>query len=172
MSTDCTWISNVVRRVTSRLWQSQSFSWSGLSMNYCLFLFLFHSGIIIASIFPYTPLAVCIMPLAEPLNFTLLYSYLFFLIFLFPLSRPFAIRIGHTQLTFVLGGVIAIASFLWLLFESYTDQIFTTYGIYLVSAAIGISGSTMFITSVGITNDLIGHNTVSPLMHLFPFHYP
>lgn len=66
-----------------------------------------------------------------------------------------------SQWTYLLGGVIAIGGFLCLFFGRASDSFFSKYGIYLVSAAMGVSGSTMLITSLGITNDLIGHNTVS-----------
>ena len=76
------------------------------------------------------------------------------------LMKSISVKMGK-KLTYLLGSGIAIAGFLWLLFVSAADAYFTKYGIYFVTAFIGISGSTMFITSVGITNDLIGHNTSS-----------
>lgn len=77
-----------------------------------------------------------------------------------------------------MGALIAIAAFSWMYFGSVANEessqagkFFRQTGIYIVSAIIGISSSAMLITSLAITNDLIGHNTVSlcsTFEHLFP----
>lgn len=67
-----------------------------------------------------------------------------------------------------MGALIAIAAFSWMYFGSGANEestrsgnFFRQTGIYIVSVIIGVSSSTMLITSLAITNDLIGHNTVS-----------
>ncbi|CAG2110028.1 unnamed protein product, partial [Medioppia subpectinata] len=63
------------------------------------------------------------------------------------------------KLTYLLGASLSLSASTWLYFGTY-DR-FKTYDIYGVSVLMGISGSTMLITSLSITNDLIGHNTSS-----------
>ncbi|CAG2110029.1 unnamed protein product [Medioppia subpectinata] len=67
-------------------------------------------------------------------------------------------RIGK-KLTYLLGASLSLSASTWLYFGTY-DR-FKTHDIYGVSVLMGISGSTMLITSLSITNDLIGHNTSS-----------
>ena len=64
-----------------------------------------------------------------------------------------------------MGSAIALSACTWLYLDE--KQTFQKYGIYLVAVLIGISGTTMLITSLAITNDLIGHNTVSWINLLF-----
>ncbi|UXI15950.1 water-specific aquaporin [Sarcoptes scabiei] len=63
------------------------------------------------------------------------------------------------KMTFFLGTIIAISSCVWIYFGNDTN--FKSYGIFAVSILIGVSSSTMLITSLAITNDLIGKNTAS-----------
>ncbi|CAG2163254.1 unnamed protein product [Oppiella nova] len=67
-------------------------------------------------------------------------------------------RIGK-KMTYLIGSSLSLSASTWLYFGTY-DR-FKTYDIYGVTILMGISGSTMLITSLSITNDLIGHNTSS-----------
>lgn len=67
-------------------------------------------------------------------------------------------RIGK-KWTYFFGCIIGILAYIWIYFGQ--GQNYTSYEIYGVCALIGIAGSTMLISSLGMTNDLIGHNTTS-----------
>ncbi|KAK8385680.1 hypothetical protein O3P69_016453 [Scylla paramamosain] len=64
-------------------------------------------------------------------------------------------KIGRKR-TFALGCCVGIAGCVWLWFGkgSYYEE----WGIFLVGALLGIGGSTLLITSLSITADLIGEN--------------
>lgn len=57
--------------------------------------------------------------------------------------------------------MIALTAYVWIFFGEIDDYEFKYRYIYVIAVLMGISGSTMLITSLAITNDLIGHNTVS-----------
>ncbi len=57
-----------------------------------------------------------------------------------------------------MGSALSLSASTWLYFGTYDT--FKNYDIYGVAVLMGISGSIMLITSLSITNDLIGHNTV------------
>ncbi|XP_054159274.1 major facilitator superfamily domain-containing protein 12-like [Oppia nitens] len=67
-------------------------------------------------------------------------------------------KIGK-KLTYFIGNSISLSASIWLYFGTYDS--FKKYDIYGVTVLMGISGSTMLITSLSITNDMIGHNTSS-----------
>ncbi|KAK3872749.1 hypothetical protein Pcinc_022184 [Petrolisthes cinctipes] len=58
--------------------------------------------------------------------------------------------------TFALGCVVGICGCVWVWFGA--GSYFSEWGIFLVAALLGIGGSTLLITSLSITADLIGHN--------------
>lgn len=58
--------------------------------------------------------------------------------------------------TFGLGCLVGLCGCLWIWFGK--GSYFTQWGIFLVAALLGIGGSTLLITSLSITADLIGHN--------------
>lgn len=58
--------------------------------------------------------------------------------------------------TFALGCCFGIAGCTWIWFGE--GDYFTTWGIFVVGALLGIGGSTLLITSLSITADLIGEN--------------
>jgi len=66
-------------------------------------------------------------------------------------------RIGR-KVTFVLGCLVGIAASGWIRFGCDTEENFTKYEIFFVAALIGIAGSTLLITSLSLTADLIGPN--------------
>ena len=66
-------------------------------------------------------------------------------------------RVGR-KVTFILGCLIGIAGCFWIRFGCGTDDSFTKYEIYSVAALIGVAGSTLLITSLSLTADLIGAN--------------
>ena len=68
------------------------------------------------------------------------------------------------QLTYLLGALLSLAACTWIFFGS-SNESFKKYGIFGVSALIGLSSTTILITSLAITNDLIGNNTVSITLH-------
>ncbi|KAG0717799.1 Major facilitator superfamily domain-containing protein 12 [Chionoecetes opilio] len=64
-------------------------------------------------------------------------------------------KIGRKR-TFALGCCVGIAGCVWLWFGG--DGYYREWGIFLVGALLGIGGSTLLITSLSITADLIGEN--------------
>ena len=66
-------------------------------------------------------------------------------------------RVGR-KVTFILGCLIGIAGCIWIRFGCGIDDSFTKYEIYSVAALIGVAGSTLLITSLSLTADLIGAN--------------
>lgn len=64
------------------------------------------------------------------------------------------------QLTYLIGAGLTLVACAWIFFGTHNDS-FKKYGIFGVSVIIGMSSTTILITSLGITNDLIGSNTVS-----------
>ncbi|RWS12157.1 major facilitator superfamily domain-containing protein 12-like protein [Dinothrombium tinctorium] len=63
------------------------------------------------------------------------------------------------KMTYLIGCLLSLAAFSWIYLGH--GATFKQYEIYGVAVLIGLSGTTMLITSLGITNDLIGHNTSS-----------
>ncbi|KAI1283167.1 Major facilitator superfamily domain-containing protein 12 [Halotydeus destructor] len=72
--------------------------------------------------------------------------------------KPINCTLGK-KWTFVAGCLIAFSGYTWIYFGA--GEKYTMYGIYGVCFLLGVSGSIMLITSLGITSDLIGHNTTS-----------
>lgn len=62
------------------------------------------------------------------------------------------------QVTYLIGSMLSLGACTWIFFG--TNEGFKQWGIFVVSVIIGASNSIMLITSLGITNDLIGKNTV------------
>ncbi|XP_075679797.1 major facilitator superfamily domain-containing protein 12-like [Dermatophagoides pteronyssinus] len=63
------------------------------------------------------------------------------------------------KITFLIGAILSLGACTWIYFG--TNEGFKQWGIFVVSIIIGASNSIMLITSLGITNDLIGKNTAS-----------
>ncbi|XP_046912468.2 major facilitator superfamily domain-containing protein 12 [Dermatophagoides farinae] len=63
------------------------------------------------------------------------------------------------KVTYLIGAILSLGACTWIFFG--TDENFKQWGIFVVSVIIGASNSIMLITSLGITNDLIGKNTAS-----------
>lgn len=74
------------------------------------------------------------------------------------LMKYLNVRIGM-KTTYLIGSALSLCASTWLYLGTYDS--FKTSGIYGVSVLMGISSSTMLITSLSITADLIGHNTSS-----------
>jgi len=66
-------------------------------------------------------------------------------------------RVGR-KATFIIGCLIGIAGCGWIRFGCETCDHFTKYEIFLVAGLIGVAGSTLLITSLSLTADLIGAN--------------
>lgn len=64
-------------------------------------------------------------------------------------------KIGRKR-TFALGCCVGLAGSVWVWFGS--EEYYKQWGIFLVAALLGIGGSTLLITSLSITADLIGQN--------------
>lgn len=69
------------------------------------------------------------------------------------------VKLGK-RLTFLIGSGISLTAAAWIYLRS-EHTIFVKYELFVVSVLLGISSTTMLITSLGLTNDLIGGNTVS-----------
>lgn len=74
------------------------------------------------------------------------------------LMRSLNDRIGK-KWTYFFGCNIGLLAYIWIYFGQ--GDSFNNVQIYGVCALIGVSSSTMLISSLGMTNDLIGHNTTS-----------
>eukprot|EP00095_Tigriopus_kingsejongensis_P012345 snap_masked-scaffold198_size266703-processed-gene-0.15 protein:Tk12345 transcript:snap_masked-scaffold198_size266703-processed-gene-0.15-mRNA-1 annotation:"mfs-type transporter c19orf28" len=72
------------------------------------------------------------------------------------ISMKWVNRVMGRRLTFILGGLIGFAGCGWIKLGCHMDTSFTDYEIYGVAALIGMGGSTMLITSLSSTADLIG----------------
>ncbi len=70
----------------------------------------------------------------------------------------FVNRIVGRKITFVAGCLVGAAACVWIRFGCRQDTSFTGYEIYLIAVLIGAGGSTMLITSLSLTADLIGPN--------------
>ena len=66
-------------------------------------------------------------------------------------------RVGR-KVTFILGCLIGVAGCGWIRFGCGSNDDFTKYQIFFVAALIGVAGSTLLITSLSLTADLIGAN--------------
>jgi len=69
-------------------------------------------------------------------------------------------KIGR-KATFLLGCSLGFASCLWILFGCKNDNMFVQYEVFGVAALIGAGGSTMLVTSLSVTAELIGQNCES-----------
>ncbi|KAK7075195.1 Major facilitator superfamily domain-containing protein 12 [Halocaridina rubra] len=70
--------------------------------------------------------------------------------------KPINTLIGRKR-TFALGCCVGLAACVWIGFGK--GDYFSDWGIFLVAALLGIGGSTLLITSLSITADLIGDNS-------------
>lgn len=68
-------------------------------------------------------------------------------------------RIG-TKNVYTVGCILGIAAALWI-FLGQDSPLYAQYEIYAIAVVIGMAGTTMLITSLAITNDLIGGHTSS-----------
>ena len=64
-------------------------------------------------------------------------------------------------MTFLIGSLISLSASTWIYFGN--GENFKKYEIFAVSVLIGMASTTMLITSLAITSDLIGSNTVCSL---------
>lgn len=64
------------------------------------------------------------------------------------------------QSIYAIGAVCAISAAVWIELGDRTST-FNTYEIYAVSGLIGIASTILLITSLAITNELIGASTAS-----------
>ena len=63
-------------------------------------------------------------------------------------------------MTFGTGCVIGLGGCIWTYISGYESvAYFVKWGIYVVAVMLGTGGSTVLITSLSITADLIGNNT-------------
>lgn len=69
------------------------------------------------------------------------------------------VRLGK-RLTYLIGACLTLGACAWIFFGTH-NELFKKYGIFGVSVVIGMSSTTILITSLAITNDLIGSNTDS-----------
>ncbi|CAL4091613.1 unnamed protein product [Meganyctiphanes norvegica] len=60
------------------------------------------------------------------------------------------------KVTFSLGCLVGLIACIWLGLDQTTP--FRTWGVYVVAAMLGVGGSTLLITSLSFTADLIGNN--------------
>ena len=60
------------------------------------------------------------------------------------------------QVTFSLGCLVGLVACIWLGLDESNS--FQTWGVYVVAAMLGVGGSTLLITSLSFTADLIGDN--------------
>lgn len=72
--------------------------------------------------------------------------------------KPFSSAIGK-KWNYFFGCAVGIIAFAWLFFGRGSS--FSTIQIYGVCALLGISTTIILVTSLGLTNDLISHNTSS-----------
>ncbi|GAB6018971.1 Major facilitator super domain-containing protein 12 [Chamberlinius hualienensis] len=63
------------------------------------------------------------------------------------------------MLSYIVGDITGIGFCIWIYFSN--GPTFNTYQIYIVAVLMGVSGSVMLITCLGITADLIGDNVQS-----------
>lgn len=63
------------------------------------------------------------------------------------------------QITYLIGACLTLIACTWIYFSNYHG--FKEWGIFGVAIVIGLASSTILITSLAITNDMIGQNTVS-----------
>ncbi|KAH9408556.1 Major facilitator super domain-containing protein 12 [Tyrophagus putrescentiae] len=67
------------------------------------------------------------------------------------------VRLGK-RLTYLIGACLTLGACALIFFGTH-NELFKKYGIFGVSVVIGMSSTTILITSLAITNDLIGSNT-------------
>ena len=72
-------------------------------------------------------------------------------------------RQAGRKISFLLGALIGLSACIWVYFgESETgaeEDFFRTYGIFFPAILFGAAGSTILITSLSLTAELIGNNT-------------
>lgn len=76
--------------------------------------------------------------------------------FLSSFFMKFLNRVAGRKITFLLGALVGLGACVWLYFGKNDSYRFRE--LYVVASFLGIGGSTMLITSLSITNDLIGDN--------------
>jgi len=74
-------------------------------------------------------------------------------------------RKAGRKVTYLLGSLVGMASAAWVFFggdrQGEADVFFKTYGIFFAAALYGLAGSTVLITSLSLTAELISANTDS-----------
>jgi hypothetical protein len=67
------------------------------------------------------------------------------------------------KVTYLLGSLLALATVLWVYFGAgdSADPLFASYGIFCVAAMFGAAGSTVLVSSLALTAELIGKSLVS-----------
>lgn len=68
------------------------------------------------------------------------------------------VRLGK-RITYLIGACLTLIACAWIYFSNYHG--FKEWGIFGVAIVIGLASSTILITSLAITNDMIGQNTQS-----------
>jgi hypothetical protein len=63
-------------------------------------------------------------------------------------------KVGR-KVTYLLGSLLALATVLWVYFGA-GDPLFASYGIFCVAAMFGAAGSTVLVSSLALTAELIG----------------
>lgn len=67
-------------------------------------------------------------------------------------------RLGK-RLLYAIGCIMSAATYTWMYLSE--GSFYRVYGIFFVVILLGFSGAIMLVISLGLTNDLIGHNTSS-----------
>lgn len=70
-------------------------------------------------------------------------------------------RKAGRKVTYLLGALLAMATVLWVFCGAEDQPFFPIYGIFCVAAMFGAAGSTILVSSLALTAELIGRNTES-----------
>ncbi len=76
-------------------------------------------------------------------------------------SSAFSRKVGR-KVTYLLGSLLAMVTVLWVFFGAKDEEpsadrpFFATYGIFFVAAMFGVAGSTVLVSSLALTAELIG----------------
>lgn len=79
--------------------------------------------------------------------------------FLASLITKYLDTIFNKRVLYGIGGVVSGVTYAWMYYGS--GSFYRVYGIFIVVILLGFSGALMLVVSLGLTNDLIGHNTSS-----------
>jgi hypothetical protein len=89
-------------------------------------------------------------------------------VFIVPSSMSYSLcffcrKVGR-KVTYLLGSLLALATVLWVYFGAgeSADPWFASYGIFCVAAMFGAAGSTVLVSSLALTAELIGKSLVNP----------